>query len=330
MNQLVYQYLNSYNHIEIEQLKTGSYVPNFAKNEFHSGSIMEISESQFLKKDPIYISKHSRFADYPEHTHKYLEINYVLNGECIQNINGNEEFLEKGDVLLINQGTYHSIKALRSQDLLINLMFKSNAIDSSWFKNLPEKENFLLDYLVDNTKKTKNDYVIFKGKSNPSISKIMDEILDKNYTRKLFSSDIILHYISILFMELISNTEYRNSHYVFKNNEIIVKILDLINQQYATLTLESLANKLSYNKNYLSNLIKKKTNKTFSQIILDTRLDQALFLLQHSNLTISEIQEKIGIENKSFFYKKFRERFANTPSKLRSFSLKDTVIEPKL
>lgn len=189
MNELVYQYLNSYNHIEIEQLKTGNYVPNFTTNEPSKSGVMEISESRFLKRDPVYISKHSRFADYPEHAHKYLEINYVLKGCCMQNINGNEEFLEEGDILLINLGTYHSIKALRTQDLLINIMFRPTSVDFSWFKNLPQKESFLLDYFVDTTKNTKNDYVIFKGKSNPSISQIMNEVLDKNYTRTFFSSD---------------------------------------------------------------------------------------------------------------------------------------------
>lgn len=118
-------------------------------------------------------------------------------------------------------------------------------------------------------------------------------------------------------MELISNTEYRNSHNVSKNSEVIVQVLEIINKEYSTITLEELAHKLCYNKNYLSNLIKKKTNKTFSQILLDTRLDQALFLLKYTKLPIVEIQEKIGIENKSFFYEKFKHRFAATPSKTR-------------
>ena len=55
MNNIVYEYLTSHNFIETQQLKTGHYVPNFATLSLHPGKITEISEKQFLNKEPIYI-----------------------------------------------------------------------------------------------------------------------------------------------------------------------------------------------------------------------------------------------------------------------------------
>lgn len=37
----------------------------------------KLSQQFFFQNKDIFMSKHSRYAPYPEHTHQFLEINYI-------------------------------------------------------------------------------------------------------------------------------------------------------------------------------------------------------------------------------------------------------------
>lgn len=58
----------------------------------------------------ITVRPHSRFVDFPEHRHNYVEIMYVIQGSITHCIEGKELVLHKGDVLMLNQQVVHSIK----------------------------------------------------------------------------------------------------------------------------------------------------------------------------------------------------------------------------
>lgn len=66
---------------------------------------MELLNDYFFKNKDIYISKHNRFADYPYHTHQFLELNYMYSGSSEQIIEGNKETLHEGELLLLDSGT---------------------------------------------------------------------------------------------------------------------------------------------------------------------------------------------------------------------------------
>lgn len=62
-----------------------------------------IRDSYFLNDRKVYISKCSRFADYPEHGHSFLEMNYVYSGSSNQTVNGQQQHLNMGDLLLMSK-----------------------------------------------------------------------------------------------------------------------------------------------------------------------------------------------------------------------------------
>lgn len=78
---------------------------------------------QFIKNKDIYISKHNRYAPYPEHSHEFLEFNYQLSGNSSQTINGEKYVLSEGDLLLMDSGSIHSIDSLGKDDILLNIYY---------------------------------------------------------------------------------------------------------------------------------------------------------------------------------------------------------------
>ena len=84
-----------------------------------------------------------------------------------------------------------------------------------------------------------------------------------------------------------------------------------------TLTLQSTAQTLSLSKPYLSSLFKKETNATFTSYVNNKRIEQAIFLLNTTDLQIQEIASSVGIPDVTYFTRIFQREKNMTPSQYR-------------
>ncbi|MFV0557181.1 MAG: AraC family transcriptional regulator [Enterococcus sp.] len=322
MNNLVSDYLLSPNRIENQQLQQQQFVSDLPSKSFYSNeSSLVLLKEYFLHNNTVYISKHPRYFPYPEHTHDFLEINYVYSGTSVQYINGERKELKQGEILLLDRGSSHALETHQENDILINLIFPDDRMDLDWLLNLGSQDNILFNFLSDQViQQAKKEYLIFHCGENQHVQAILMQILNKYFTDATFSNEFISLYLPILFTELIGNCQYdfyqETSTHV--NQQIIIDTLNLIKSNYAEITLEQVAKHLGYNKNYLSNLIKKSTGKTFTELVKQERMKQAKFLLIKTKLSISEIIETIGLKNRSHFYKQFKESFGTLPSEFRA------------
>lgn len=321
MNNIVKNYLFTYNQIEKQQLSRNAFVLDIPLNSYEDqAESLVLLKEYFLKNDKIYISKHPRFAAYPEHTHHFLELNYVLSGESHQTINGNKEVIHQGELLLLDRGSSHSLEIHERNDILINIIFPSEKMDIDWLSTVNHENNILFDFLVQNlTDHSRKQYLIFRCSENQHIQMILTQMIEKYFTGTVFSNEIISMYIPILFTELIGNCQYDFHHerHSSQNNQVIVDTLQLIEADYMSISLEKAADQLGYNKNYLSNLVKKKTGYTFSSLVMRKRMQQAKFLIENSSLPIHQIIEQIGLQNKSHFYRQFKTEYGCLPNSLR-------------
>ncbi len=318
MNSRVLELLKKHDLIEIEQIKTGHHVDDLPANAVIKNIENRIINNYFFKSRDVYISKHDRFADYPEHSHKFLEMNYMLNGSCDEIVNGTSIHLNKGDLLLLDVGSSHSIKKLSENDLLINLLFRDKSININLLSDMRRSNSILYDFLIKRSsgERTSLKYVIFKNDNNNDIKKTMEDIISEYYSKNEFSNPIISSYLSILLTKLV-----RNYHVTINNKnprqQLMIKILKEISGNYQNITLSKLALKYGYNRNYLSNLIKKETGKNFSTLINTQRMIKAHTLITSTDLPILDIIENIGMLNKSDFYKKYKNQYHILPNEER-------------
>lgn len=321
MHKIVEEYLHHHNQIEKTQLNEKKFVIDIPSRSFQTAeNNMVLLKEYFLKNNSIYISKHPRFAPYPEHSHHFLELNYVYSGKSIQYINGRREVIKQGEILLLDRGSSHALAEHEENDLLINIIFPNDNVDIDWLSSLNSKNSVLFNFLAQTmATRSRKEYLIFRSSENEHVQMILDQMIDKYFAEPVFANDIISLYIPILFTELIGNCHY--DFYQEKkdktNHQVVIDTLKLIESDYATLTLEGAANQLGYNKNYLSNIIKKKTTETFSELLAKQRMKQAKLLIENSTLPISTIIEMIGLKNRSHFYKQFRNTYGSLPNTFR-------------
>ena len=309
---------------ESDNIKNSRKVTKVSREAYaKSNSEIMIKSEYFLKNRKVYISKHSRFADFPAHSHNFLEMNYMLSGSVTQTIDGNTEILHTGDILLMSKSTVHFVNVPGSADLLINLMFPVENIDFESLETIMSKNSYVFNFLMENMTSQKNStYIIFRSSRYPVIHQLLDQIIDKYYSDSYFANEIIRLNISILFMELLENVPFeihRNAHQQLEN-QMIFAILRMIHEEFRTISLGEIAGKLNYNENYLSNLIKNKTGKTFKEIQTKERLERAKLLIENTDMTIEEILYEVGWMNKSHFYKKYKEYYGKALKKSRGRS----------
>lgn len=88
----------------------------------------------------------------------------------------------------------------------------------------------------------------------------------------------------------------------------------------STISLDQLANRYGYTKQYLSSLIKKISGQTFIELRTRKRMEQAKYLLASSDYSIAEICNLVGIRNLNSFYTKFKKQYHMMPNDYRKKS----------
>ena len=97
--------------------------------------------------------------------------------------------------------------------------------------------------------------------------------------------------------------------------EHIKRACAFINRHYSEdITVDTIAESVTLNKNYLIRLFKREMGTTPMKYLLETRLYFARDLLLQTDETVSGIAERCGFNTASYFIKCFRERFSESPT----------------
>lgn len=307
---------------EVEYLTQEDFSESYEELERKNvqGQEVYVFGHQVLPDEDFRILKHRRFMHVPTHIHTFLEMNYVYSGTCTQIINGEVVTLTEGQICIIDTEVPHAILQSNKEDIVINILLHKEYFNTTFFSNLSNK-GVIIDFILNALSESQrhDQYVIFHSEKNNNIKILIQQIMTEKYDPDLCSESIIYQYLSLLFLELIRVVHYNTSHH-FPNQQdhsSIIEILSYIEKNYLTCSLSQLAKIFNFNSNYVSTLIKERTGKSFSEIILDLKLNLVASLLKQSSVSIQEAAENAHFTNMTFFYKKFREKFKTTPNEYR-------------
>ena len=107
------------------------------------------------------------------------------------------------------------------------------------------------------------------------------------------------------------------NHTLFSN-----KIINYIREHYTEkITIKSLCHKFGISEKPLYAIIKKSTDKTVNDFIIDLRIEKAKTLLSTTDLSISKISDAVGFDDYNYFIRIFKKRTCVTPLKYRKLFL---------
>lgn len=268
------------------------------------------------------IRPHTRFIPFPKHKHNYIEIIYMCKGQTTHIINDFDEItLQQGDLLFLNQNTYHEILPASKEDIAINFIVLPEFFDVAF--RMMEEENALRDFLVGSLKQNTalTNYLLFKLNDVLPARNLIENMVWSLLNKKADNRQINQTTMGLLLLELLRNTEKieQNGQNQYERNTVFA-ILRYIEENYKTANLSELSIQLNQPIYYLSRLVKNSTGQTYKELLQRKRLNQAAYLLTSTKLSITDIIVAIGYDNTSYFHKVFKERFGVTPKEYRKGS----------
>lgn len=278
------------------------------------------------------------------HTHDYIELSYVVQGEFRQQILGQEITFYQGDFCLLDQNCVHSDILQNNGSIILFIGISHALFDEIMQEKMtdPKITSFLRSAVLK--QKSLHQYLHFiprnlSAKDNaphPPVSSVEnipfvpDAIPDDmaNCLRELLmelgTNDSAARYICkgllIRIFHILSSgyeVSLARENRQTINYRLFTEITDYIKENYSTICIQDLVNRFHFQEDYYNRLIKNKTGLSYSKYVQYIRLEKACDLLLSSSTSIDEIAAAVGYHNKGFFYKIFYERFHVTPNEIR-------------
>lgn len=264
----------------------------------------------------ITIRPHTRFVHFPEHTHDYIEMIYMCQGQTTHIVNGKSIILLQGETLILNQHATQEILPAGEDDIAINFIimppFFSKALEM-----LGEEETPLRHFIIDCIAGRENTdgYLHFKTADILQIQNLFENLVISFIEKDSAKRKINEFTMGLLLLEFINHSD----KLVYENKETsaLFQVLKYIEENYQSGSLSDAAELLHYDLYWLSREIKRKTGRTFTQLLQEKRLLQTEYLLINSNMKISDIAASVGYNNMSYFHRIFEEKFGMSPKKYR-------------
>ncbi len=261
----------------------------------------------------------TRNKHFPEHNHDYVEIVYMCQGKSTHILNGEKVILKEGEFLFLNQSCIQEIYPSEKNDIAINFIVHPRFFENA-LKTLGTEETalhrFIVQYLQDTDRKPNYlhfcvaDVLPVQNLAENLVWNLLYGLSDQNRLNEAT--------MSLLLLQLLNHIP--EPEYSSEDSSIIIPVLNYIDSNYVNGSLIELADSMFYDFCLLSKHIKRITGKTYTELVQEKRLSQACLLLKTTNLNVSEVSEKVGYENVSFFHRLFSKTYGITPKMFRKSS----------
>ncbi len=250
-----------------------------------------------IKNDVISSSQKTITDSYAPHGHEFFEIEYVIDGDGVYEIDGKEYKIAPKTLFFMIPTNVHAIKASNAR--IINIMFTYNfKSDTSHIGALllSQPPCFTLD-----------------DETNDFLRVVLSEIVRVSDTDTEYA------------MTLLRCAIYRlveghgtQSHILPASSYVRDAILFIYENFSSNIGLEATASHVGLTASYFSDLFHKEIGVTFKAFLDDIRLSYAKKLLRYTALSVKEIHFRSGYCDYANFSRRFKQRYEMTPTAYRA------------
>ncbi len=289
------------------------------KKLYSASNSFIINEARLFGKNgtDIGVRTHTRYIDFPEHRHNYIEMMIVLRG-CIKHTVGSETVeLGEGEILILNKHMPHSIERSQKNDVAVNIIMSDRFISSM---NAELSGTLFSPFINENGKADGEPmYLCFSTGGKKHIENVIENLLielisgDKDTSIVTKTVSLLLTYLSIGKGELLKCGSLPGD----KDSRRRLDIISYIKNNYRSASLTELGEKLYLTPPYLSKFIKESFGRNFKELVVEERMERAKHLINTTTLPIGDIIRSVGYENESYFHKEFKKKYSITPLSMR-------------
>jgi AraC-like DNA-binding protein len=286
---------------------------------YMSSPAMVIDSKKLLDSGKlIEVRTHTRFVHFPKHTHNYVEVVYMCDGHTEHVINGDKVTLNQGELLFLNQNATQEIFPAGGNDIAVNFIILPEFFDQS-LKMIGEEENMVRDFIIGCLRSEDYNigYLHFKVAEILPIQNLVENLIWTLTNKQQNKRSINQTTMGLLFLQLMNHTEKVNVGKNHFEQELMLTVYRFIDEHYRDGELSGLAEELHFDLYWLSRTIKRFAGKTYTELVQTKRLNQAAFLLNSSNMAVSDVGYAVGYDNLSYFHRIFKARYGVSPKQYR-------------
>lgn len=247
------------------------------------------------------------------HSHKRIEINYILQGSCVMMLENELIKLTRNNSILIFPESNHDFYVnSKSGVKIVQLEFQMDDQIFGAFKDvLDPKLSFLY-----NLKSKPDSYL--KIPNNPEIGNCMERIIKENNLKlNNYQSLGRLYFLELIILL----SRYLNRHIPVtgqKEKEHIVKAMNFIHTNYCSgFSVSALAKECNVSDRYLRKIFGIHLESTPQEYCNNLKIKKAVELLADRNIPINEIAWMVGCSTPQYFSRMFKKKYGFSPQTYR-------------
>lgn len=256
----------------------------------------------------------------PVHWHQEMELISVKKGEGMVDLDLRPYSVEEGDLVIVFPGRLHSIRQKPGFSMEYeNIFFRLDMLMPA----MPDicSSDFLMPLLSEDGplpfvwKNGEGDY----GKLQQEIEKL-DRLSDaRPYAYPLALKGIFFQILFLVMGNLHQEQKPENIRVAKPStNKKIKQVLKEIELRYGeNLRIQEMAALCGYSSSHFMRFFRQQMGSSFVEYLNDYRLIMASHQLIHGEENISEIAEKTGFDQTSYFNRLFKRKYGMTPKQYR-------------
>ncbi len=270
------------------------------------------------KGDVIKYHEYAAFIDYVcqyHHKHSFWEAIFCTKGKIIHCYKGHEDVLSPGDLILIKPGEEHFFKGIPNEKHAHFDIYATPQIFKSFCDQIGKDvlPMFLAMSTPIKTRLTtqQSGFLYSKIKKILALQKVKhSEPLINSYYQPC-----LIEIISHSFRQILSH----ENDSAIKFNQFLSEINTL---EFLGGSLENIIAHSHYSHTHLCRLFKKYTGRSFTEKLVDMKMNLAVDLLKNPQLSVLNIANMLGYSSLSHFIKIFKLTYHLTPLQYRRKMLK--------
>ena len=253
------------------------------------------------------------------HRHDCCELFYVLEGTLNLYCGDTARPLSQGSLGFIAPHLPHDIVA--GPDCHTIYIPLAEQTVANTLHQLLRQSNVLSDFFQSGLEGTNTACLIFSVPATEYIRMLLRNIFHEYYAREQYGRTLCASYIEILLAKILQQCGESCIRYDWRASSMgtapMLAVLQHIQDNYATTSLNETAALFHYDPSYLGKQIKAYTGKNYTALVREFRIDMAKRLLRGTDRTIGKIADQAGFDSLSYFSNAFRNATGMSPSEYR-------------
>ena len=196
---------------------------------------------------------------------------------------------------------------------------KKTIVDANGNGRLDAVSNILKEFFgISYELSVYEEHALSHGSSSKAMSYVGITCDGKMYWGAGVNEDIIKASIHALTVAVNKLPQVKNDEKC--EDDRLVSMLNFIQTNYQTVTLEDMAEQFHLSEPYISKYIKDRSGQTFGEHVVGIRMKRAKSLLKNGNMTVENIAYAVGYQNVEHFNRVFKKNMEMTPVQYRNLS----------